>query len=120
MSSKKTIKVTNQIETDDQEIFKIHAEFCSILANEKRLRIMWILQEGERSVSDIAETLELSVTNVSQHLKILKNQHAVAERKDGKQVFYRITNPKFIEGCRLIRQGIVENFKLRSEVFLKK
>jgi len=116
-----SLKITKkQNETDDQEIFKIHAEFCSVLSNEKRLRIMWILQEGERSVSDIAEALDLTVTNVSQHLKILKNQYAVTERKDGKQVFYRITNLKFIEGCRLIRQGILENFKLRSEVFLNK
>lgn len=117
MSTEENDKSTFKI--DDPEIFKIHAEFCHILANEKRLRIMWILQSGERSVSDIAKVLDLSVTNVSQHLKVLKNQNAVAERKEGKQVFYRITNFKFIEGCKLIREGIIENYKTRSEVFLK-
>ncbi|HOP62123.1 MAG TPA: metalloregulator ArsR/SmtB family transcription factor [Spirochaetota bacterium] len=107
-------------EMDDPEFFKIHAEFCSVLSNEKRLRIMWLLQGGEHSVSDIAETLGISMTNVSQHLKVLKNQGAVAERKEGKLVYYRITNRKFIEGCRLIRQGIIENFRQRSDVLLKK
>lgn len=105
---------------DDLEAFKIHAEFCHTLANEKRLRIMWILKDGEKPVSDIAKTLNLPITNISQHLKVLKNQGAVAERKEGKQVFYRITNIKFIEGCRLIREGIIENHKTRSEVLLKK
>lgn len=112
-------KTENYPEMDDPEFFKIHAEFCSVLANEKRLRIMWILQNGERSVSEIAETLAIPVTNVSQHLRVLKNQGAVAEKKDGKQVYYRITNKKFIDGCRLIRQGIIENFIEKSEVIIK-
>ncbi len=117
---KKKDEAKNYPEMDDSEFFKIHAEFCSILSNEKRLRIMWILQNGERSVSEIGEYLDIPVTNVSQHLKVLKNQGAVAERKEGKQVYYRITNKKFIEGCRLIRQGIIENFMERSEVIIKK
>lgn len=117
---KKKDEAKNYPEMDDPEFFKIHAEFCSILSNEKRLRIMWILQNGERSVSEIGEYLDIPVTNVSQHLKVLKNQGAVAERKEGKQVYYRITNKKFIEGCRLIRQGIIENFMERSEVIIKK
>ncbi|MGV7928078.1 MAG: hypothetical protein AB2L13_04070 [Spirochaetota bacterium] len=44
----------------DSEIFKIHADFCSVLANEKRLRIMWMLQEGEYPVGAIAERLGIS------------------------------------------------------------
>ena len=77
----------------DSEIFKIHADFCSVLANEKRLRIMWMLQEGEYPVG------------------------AIAERKEGQQVFYRITSEKFMAGCRLIREGIMETLRSRSEVF---
>jgi DNA-binding transcriptional ArsR family regulator len=101
----------------DSEIFKIHADFCSVLANEKRLRIMWMLQEGEYPVGAIAERLGISVPNASQHLRVLKDQHAVAERKEGQQVFYRITSDKFIAGCRLIREGIMETLKSRSEAF---
>ncbi len=101
----------------DSEIFKIHADFCSVLANEKRLRIMWMLQEGEYPVGAIAERLGISVPNASQHLRVLKDQHAVAERKEGQQVFYRITSDKFIAGCRLIREGIMETLRSRSEAF---
>jgi len=101
----------------DSEIFKIHADFCSVLANEKRLRIMWMLREGEYPVGAIAERLGISVPNASQHLRVLKDQHAVAERKEGQQVFYRITSEKFIAGCRLIREGIMEAEITRSEAF---
>jgi len=101
------------------EIFKIHANFCSGLANDKRLRILFLLKNREYSVGELAEELELSVTNVSQHLRVLKNINAVAERKEGQHVFYRITSLKFIEGCAMIREGIFETHAIQTSVFQK-
>jgi hypothetical protein len=86
-----------------------------VLANEKRLAHVdapW----GEHRSAQIAEAWHFG-TNASQHLRVLKDQHAVAERKEGQQVFYRITSEKFIAGCRLIREGIMETLRSRSEVF---
>ncbi len=100
---------------EDPGIFKIHADFCSALASEKRLRILWILQDGEHTVSEMAAEIGISVPNVSQHLRVLRSQGAVIERKEGQQVYYRIANEKFIKGCRMIREGIVETQMSRSE-----
>ena len=105
-------------ETDDDQIFKIHADFCGALANEKRLKILWILAEGERSVGEIASAIGISITNVSQNLRVLKDKGAVLEEKKGQHVYYRISHPNFIKGCRLIRQGIFETQKLRSKLFM--
>ncbi len=103
--------------TKEYDIFKVHADFCKCLASEKRLRILWLLHEGEQSVTELAEQIGIPVANVSQHLRILKNFQAVGEKKIGKQVFYHITNEKFIKGCRLIREGIIENQLLKTESF---
>jgi DNA-binding transcriptional ArsR family regulator len=104
--------------TIDDQIFKIHADFCGALANEKRLKIMWLLAEGERSVGEIAQTLGISINNVSQHLRVLKDKGAVLEKKKGQFVYYRISNSNFVKGCKLIRQGLYETNRIRSELFM--
>jgi len=101
----------------NDQIFKIHADFCGALANEKRLKILWLLSQGERSVGEIAQEIGIPITNASQNLRVLRDKHAVIEEKKGQQVYYRISNPKFIKGCRLIREGIIEMHRIRSKLF---
>ncbi|MBW1784336.1 MAG: winged helix-turn-helix transcriptional regulator [Deltaproteobacteria bacterium] len=100
----------------DDSIYEAHANFYSALGNEKRLHIVHLLGEGERSVGEIAEELGLSPSNVSQHLRIMRDLGLVRGRKNGTQVFYTITSRKFIDGYRLIREGLAEIHFSRSEV----
>jgi len=93
------------------EVYELHAEFCSICANPKRLRIMMLLGEGELSVGAIAEDLGMPEHSVSQHLRLMKDRNAVKARKDGRTVYYSITNKKFLKGARLIREGIIEEMQ---------
>ncbi|MDY6912555.1 MAG: metalloregulator ArsR/SmtB family transcription factor [Chloroflexota bacterium] len=99
----------------DQAIFEIHADFCSILSNTTRIMIMWLLVNGEKSVTELADALELSIPNVSQHLRIMRDKGAVLTRKEAQNVYYRISNPKFIQGYMLIREGILEQSGIRME-----
>ncbi len=89
-------------------LFKMHAELCQALANEHRLAIMYELKDGEKCVSDLAESLGISVHNVSQHLRVLRERLLVQQRKEGQTVYYSIANPKFLQACALIRQGLLE------------
>ena len=104
----------------DLEIFKIHAGFCSAFSHERRLQILWTLEHNECSVGELAKKIGISPTNVSQHLRVMKERGALIERKEGKQVFYRIANSKIIEGYKLIREGIVEILDSRSKLASKK
>jgi ArsR family transcriptional regulator, virulence genes transcriptional regulator len=94
--------------SDARAFFAMHAELCKALASEHRLAIMYSLRDGERCVGDIAADLDISVHNVSQHLRILKQRQLVRSRKEGQTVYYCITNPKFIQACTLIRQALLE------------
>jgi ArsR family transcriptional regulator, virulence genes transcriptional regulator len=100
---------------EEKLMFKIHSDFCSALANEKRLQIIWLLKEREYSVGEMAAELEISTPNTSQHLRVLRNQGVVIEKKVGQQVYYRVANPKFIQGCLTIREGILETQKKKSD-----
>ena len=93
---------------DLQPVFRTHAELCKALANEHRLAILYALSQGEMCVSDLAADLGISVHNVSQHLRLLKERRLVGSRKEAQTVYYSITNFKFIQGCTLIRQALIE------------
>ncbi|GEM_PF-738348 len=93
---------------DMRPLFKMHAELCQALANEHRLAIMYELKDGEKCVSDLAESLGISVHNVSQHLRVLRERLLVQQRKEGQTVYYSIANSKFLQACALIRQGLLE------------
>lgn len=96
----------------------MHAELCKALANEHRLAILYELSQGELCVSDIAAALDLPVYKVSQHLRILKERMLVRPRKEGQTVYYAITNPRFMEGCTLIRQALVEQHQAQGQTLL--
>jgi len=100
---------------DMRPLFKMHANVCQALANEHRLAIMYSLKEGERRVSDIADEVGVSVHNVSQHLRVLRQALLVRPRKEGQTVYYSIANPKFMEACGLMRQGLLEEHQAEGK-----
>ncbi len=74
------------------ETFKNIAELFKLLAHIDRLRILGLIHEDELDVSSIAEATQISQSSVSQHLKLLKLNHIVRERRDGKRVLYKVTS----------------------------
>ncbi|WP_154838219.1 ArsR/SmtB family transcription factor [Staphylococcus sp. Marseille-Q1834] len=65
-------------------------EIFKALSDYNRLRIMELLQEGESSVGHITHTLNLSQSNVSHQLKILKQAHLVKSSRQGQSMIYSI------------------------------
>jgi DNA-binding transcriptional ArsR family regulator len=74
-------------------------EFCKALADDTRQRILTMLLEGERCVSDIVAEFDMSQPSISHHLGILKQFNLVTSRKEGKQVFYAINQDNVVECC---------------------
>ncbi len=66
------------------------AEKLKALGEPIRLRIIDLLRDGERTVSDIAEQLEEEVVNISHHLGILYHARLVTKRKEGRFVVYNL------------------------------
>lgn len=89
-------------------LYEMHADMCQALANQHRLAIMHLLKDEEKCVSDIAAELGISVHNVSQHLRILRERLLVRSRKEGQTVYYSVTNQKFVQACALIREALLE------------
>jgi ArsR family transcriptional regulator len=95
----------------DRQLYKLHAGICHTLANPKRLEIIDKLRDRELSVTELAEALEISQANLSQHLSLMRQRGIVTTRREGLNVFYRLSNPKIIKACDLMRQVLLENLK---------
>lgn len=94
-----------------KEILELHAEVCKTLANPKRLEILYALKDGELSVGELVDKLGITKANVSQHLALLRKARVVAARRERVNIFYKITNPKIIQACGLMRDVLMEQFK---------
>ena len=98
------------------ELFELQAELCQLMANPKRIAIIEILGDGERSVGELAESLSTSISTVSQHLRTMKDKGVVVNRKEAQTVYYRLKNPKLIEGCHIMREVLLEEMELQGRI----
>lgn len=57
-----------------------------------RLRILELLLSGEHQVSEIAELMDAEMSTTSQRLRILLQEDLVARRREGRDMFYRLTD----------------------------
>jgi len=79
-----------------------------LLADASRLAILsCIMRDGEKNVSEVAEATGRTQANVSKHLKLLADGGALARRKDGLQVFYRLADPVWEQVCRLVSSSML-------------
>jgi ArsR family transcriptional regulator, virulence genes transcriptional regulator len=95
----------------DDRISELHAAICKTLGSPVRIEILNLLQDREKTVSELAEGLELKQANVSQHLAVLRHRQVVTTRKEGNSIYYRVSNPKIIQACRLMREVLIEQLR---------
>lgn len=79
-------------------VFEQFARVAGAFGSPKRVEIVDLLAQGERSVESVAAVTGLSVANTSQHLRVLRNAGLVLSRRDGLHVIYRIADPSVIAG----------------------
>lgn len=97
------------------ELYRLHASVCKGLADPKRLLIINALRDGERSVTELCEELDLPQANISQHLAVLREKGLVKVRKDGQWSYYSLTSPKITAAMDLLREVMTEQFGRLSD-----
>jgi DNA-binding transcriptional ArsR family regulator len=88
----------------DPVIIERAARVIRVLGHPLRLRILELLEVGERNVADLQDELLATQAVISQQLGILRSEGIVAPRRDGARVFYRIVEPKVSHILACIRQ----------------
>ena len=86
--------MNKQRPTMDPEAMRTHAgeaaQLLRALANDKRLMLLCLLVEGERSVSELNAKVELSQSALSQHLAVLRAEGLVQTRREAQTIYYAL------------------------------
>jgi rhodanese-related sulfurtransferase/DNA-binding HxlR family transcriptional regulator len=75
------------------ELFDQFSRVAQALASGRRVEIVDVLANGERSVEELSRQVSMSVANTSRHLQILKEAGLVAATRNGTRVQYRLASP---------------------------
>lgn len=73
------------------------ARIGKAVAHPKRIELLDLLCQGERSVEVLADAAALTVTNASAHLKVLREARLVETRRDGTRIYYRLGSESVCE-----------------------
>ena len=92
----------------DKKIFEMHAEICKVFTNPKRLEIISLLRDEEKTVNELTELAGVPQANVSQHLTVLRQNDVVTTRRNGANIYYKIANPKILQAFDLMREVLLE------------
>lgn len=84
------------------ELARQQAELCKIFGNANRILILWALADQELSVSDIAEAIDSSLQNTSQHLRLMRDKGILASRREGHTIYYHLQPCDLPERCPML------------------
>lgn len=80
-----------------------------------RLRLLQVLETGERSVGDLVEALDGNQSNVSKHLRVLYEADLVTRRREGTTILYSIGDPMVFKLCELVCRNAEERTRQELE-----
>jgi DNA-binding transcriptional ArsR family regulator len=75
------------------ELFEQFARIGKALAAPQRLEMLELLSQGEKPVEELANAISVPIANASQHLQVLRRAELVSIRRQGTQVYYRLSDP---------------------------
>lgn len=96
----------------------LQAEIFKALGNPMRLEILDVLGKSEMCFSEILEVVGGNKSTLSQHLSILVDKGILNSRKDSRCNYFKLSSPKVVKACQLMREILIENMKERSDVIL--
>ena len=98
------------------EITILHAQVCKGLADPNRILILYTLAERSYTVNDMVDLLNLPQSNISRHLKILRERGMVTALRDGQSVNYSLHDPRIIEALDILRRVMTDNLQSQIEL----
>jgi ArsR family transcriptional regulator len=96
------------------ELVELTSTLCHALNDPKRLLILHALDAGPASVTALANALDATVANVSQHLAILRDRGLVDTEREGLNIIYSLRYPELIGAIGGLRAILRTELRRRS------
>ncbi|BDZ70459.1 ArsR/SmtB family transcription factor [Methanobacterium petrolearium] len=91
---KKLEEIMSHLPDDNQ--FQEKSEIFKAIADPTRLKILYLLEEGELCVCEVIMALDKPQSTISHHLNVLKNAKLIKWRKEGVWIHYKLADPKIV------------------------
>lgn len=85
------LKIVNEKMPAETELYDL-SELFKVFGDSTRIRILFVLFEAEVCVCDLANALNMTQSAISHQLRILKANKLVKNRREGKSVFYSLSD----------------------------
>ena len=84
------VGISKRIDVQNEDELEHLAALFRLLSDRTRLNLLFLLADGERNVSALCDSMRLPQPTISHHLGLLRMSHIIANRREGKQVFYSL------------------------------
>ena len=103
-------------ETASRPLSEVKAELFKALGHAGRVRILEVLCDGERTVSELVALVGLEASHVSQQLGVLRRAGVVVARRDGSMMVYSPTNTAVAELLAVAKRFLLDTLSARQEL----
>ena len=100
------------------EAMKMVAARFKVLAEPLRLKILHELENGEMSVSEVADAVGATQPNVSKHLKMLQDAGLLLRQQEGNTVYYSVSDKTIFELCNSVCSSLRERLSAQANAFV--
>jgi DNA-binding transcriptional ArsR family regulator len=94
-----------------QKLFQMQCEICKALAHPIRMAIIDRLKDKEIGAAVLISDLGISKANLSKQMSLLIHGGIVESRREGRQIFYRLTDPEIREACAIMSSVLYRRLK---------
>jgi DNA-binding transcriptional ArsR family regulator len=91
-----------------RDIPRLKAEFFKALGHPVRIRVLELLRDGDRTVSELLAEIPVEQPYLSQQLGVLRRAGFVVTRREGAKVAYALADPRVAELLGLSRQMLLD------------
>ena len=82
------------------------AAFYKVIGDKTRVKILYVLVDGELCVSDIAQKLEMTHSAISHQLSKLKEYRLLKSRREGKEMYYSLDDDHVLDNFKITLQHL--------------
>lgn len=91
----------------DKTVYYLQANICKALAHPLRMEVVDRLKDGELNFGELCEAVGCGKSNLSQHLSSMVGKGVLAQRKEGLNVYYRLSSDTVAAACDTVRAVLV-------------
>ena len=88
-----------------------------LMGEPMRLKLLYLLKDGEKCVQDLVDKTGAGQANISKHLSLMAANGVVNRRKDGLHVYYYIEDESIFHLCDIVCGSLEDSAKNLSKVF---